>query len=78
MIPCQQPSCNGRPMTVCGKPSTHAYVINGSISIDQSTTSTFINYVMCRCDEHVMESFLDLEFVEISIDEAIVRQVLNS
>jgi hypothetical protein len=78
MIPCRQLSCNGFPMTICGKPSTHAYMINGSIPISQSVTSKFINHIECRCDDHVMESFLDFEFIEISIDEAIVRQVLNS
>jgi len=53
-------------------------MINGSIPISQSVTSKFVNHIECRCDDHVMESFLNLEFIEISIDEASICQVLNS
>lgn len=46
--------------------------MNGSIPV------TFINHVECRCDDHILTSFAGLEMAEISIDEAIIRQVLNS
>jgi hypothetical protein len=65
-------------MSICGKPSTHAYIINGSIPISQSVTCKFSNHIEYRCDEHVMSSFIGFEFVEISMDEAIVRHVFDS